>query len=395
MVNFNKQFFDEHQDRLLKIANSKWLRWLLGVNRLPKEIKGKISKITPNSVHTIIGFDGIEVKEKGYFFMRPRFAETLSYNLSPVAYLQIPQRPVWRLSLVGALGMLACALFPKLIGGFAFIGTTTNYPISGDGAVRTSSQASWANAHDATSGGADYTSTAALMIYTYYYNSNYGIARAFFPADTSGLTSGATITAGELYFYTDIEVSMSDTSQGVYIVQTFQNSTSALQGDDWVDCGSDNGNAGRANQTSIQTGGSRAGTYFTNTGTWYSIVMDETGRGWINKTGVTKIGVREGFDLTNTAIGSQKINSIYIRWSPYTGSTYDPYLAVTYTSDMTVNVTDQLTTSESTTAENPLAGINVNDAISMTENLTLDNSNLGNINISDIITISENWLSTG
>ena len=45
MFNFNQQFFEEHQSKLLFIANKGYLRFLLGLNRLPKELKGKINII--------------------------------------------------------------------------------------------------------------------------------------------------------------------------------------------------------------------------------------------------------------------------------------------------------------------------------------------------------------
>jgi hypothetical protein len=388
MFNFDSKFFEKHQEKLLYIANNKWFRFLLGLNRLPKEIKGlKIDKITPNSIHhrnkktleknarykllrMTIEYDYLDKKrgsisnndknrqlkliqleretravgqyftQKEYtaeFFTRPRFAEALAYNLSPFCYFQElrSQKFSWRFSPAGLAYILLFGLLGKFAGlPLAFMGTTTSYPTAtGDGFTRTSSKASWADAHDATSANkTNYANGEGLVIYSYYYGGVFGNSRSFFQPDTSGLGSGATISDASLNLYCAIEIAVGDNDEYAYgaIVQTFQAATNQLEAADWIDNGSDNGTAGRANNTSIQTGGQiDLDTITLNN--WFAITLDATGRSWINKTGVTKIGLREGHDLTNNSMANQTINSVYIRWSPYTGSTYDPYLSVTYT----------------------------------------------------------------
>ena len=167
MFNFDKQFFHKNQTRLLRVANSVWLRWLLGLNRLPKEFKGlKIDKITPNSIHHKIG-KVIKIKGKwryreefkAEFFTRPRFAEALAYNLSPFCYFQElrSKRMVWRFSPAGLAYVLLFGLLGKFAGlPLAFMGTTStfypaagaNSPIDGQIAYHNSTNVGWDTAHD-------------------------------------------------------------------------------------------------------------------------------------------------------------------------------------------------------------------------------------------------------
>ena len=121
MFNFDKQFFEKNQKVLLFIANKKYLRWILGIGKVFKEIKisdFRIDKITPSSLH---GKIGTVIKGKGkykyreewkaYIYSVPLFAENLAYNLSPFSYLQIPRKPVWRFSPIGLLGLFIFGIF--------------------------------------------------------------------------------------------------------------------------------------------------------------------------------------------------------------------------------------------------------------------------------------------
>jgi hypothetical protein len=197
---YNDRFFCNEQKTLLWIANHKISRWLLGLNRLPKGLKKwKIVKVTPAGIHT--------QNKDGSFttanFTRPRFAEALAFNLSPLAYLKTnDQRSFqWRFSPVGVLGMLVLGLFG---GGFAIAGTTTNYLANGgDGGVNgRDSYSSWADARPSGAGqtawyNVDYSWGASSLSNA----SGWVIKRTFFPIDTSGLDDAATISAASFFIY--------------------------------------------------------------------------------------------------------------------------------------------------------------------------------------------------
>lgn len=66
------------------------------------------------------------------------------------------------------------------------------------------------------------------------------------------------------------------------------------------------------------------------------IPLNATGRSWVSKTSVTKLGLREGHDVidsafTSSSTTSAQYNYLYFRSSEYSGFTSDPYLEVTYT----------------------------------------------------------------
>jgi RHS repeat-associated protein len=64
--------------------------------------------------------------------------------------------------------------------------------------------------------------------------------------------------------------------------------------------------------------------------------LNITGLSWISKTGFTKLGLREGHDVLDSAFTSSsattsQYNILYIRSSEFSGTASDPYLDITYT----------------------------------------------------------------
>ncbi len=335
MFKFNQQFFERNQTKLLKIANSFWLRWLLGLNRLPKEIKGlKIDRITPNSVHHNLEIkltkNGRYKKQKvqAYFFSSPRFAEALAFNLSPIAYFQMPKRPVWRFSPIGLAYQLFLGFFGYKFFGLPILwfGTVTNYLASiGAGFVAVHSSNNWDTSHDATDGDESSYSAASCSVSVNRWDNLYEIYRAFLPFDTSGLPDTATISAAALKIY--IASKRDDDNDGndfIGMVQTSQASNTALANADFDQCGAVN---------SPTEGMTRVDIGDITTSAWTDWALNATALGWISKTDYTKLGLREGHDIVDdpyTTTNSQ-INTIAFRSVGYTGTDYDPYLAVTYT----------------------------------------------------------------
>ena len=336
MFNFDSKFFEKHQAKLLFIANKWYLRWLLGLNRLPKEIKGKrIDKITPNSIHHIIETKltkkGKFKKEKitAEFFTRPRFAEALAYNLSPFCYFQElrSKRMVWRFSPAGLAYILLFGLAGKIAGlPLAFMGTTTSYYAGqGDGTVYNGGNTtSWANCHDTASGNSvDRTATADYIDAEQSIAGSWQIGRGYFPIDTSGLTSGVTISGATMNIR---DANTSAGSNNLGLVQTFQASNTTLAVGDYEDCGSDNGTGGRAKYTCTE-GATRVSSI--TAGQYFAFTLDATGLGWISKTGDTNLGVRMANDLDNTNPSAGRVYRL-LYYSESTGTTNDPYLSVTY-----------------------------------------------------------------
>lgn len=339
MFNFNLQFFEKHQALLLKIANSKWLRWLLGLNRLPKELKKlKIDKITPNSIHHIVESKltkkGKFKKQKitAEFFTRPRFAEALVFNLSPFCYFQElrSKKMVWRFSPAGLAYILLFGLLGKFAGlPLAFMGTTETYyaHTTGSGRVGYSDNSSWSTTRDATTGiTATPGDTDSYICRVRHLLGNYIIDRNFQPINTSGLPDSAIISSATYKIWL---LSYGDTSSDGHdyavIVQTSQSDTTTFTTADYDLFGTTEG----SDQFSLS--GSLA------TGEYKTFTLNATGLGWINKTGYTKLGVRGGGDITNNAPPDNTYYQFYGYCAAQTGTDKDPYLSVTYSVPVTAH----------------------------------------------------------
>lgn len=335
---FNEDFFEENQSTILFVANKWYLKWLIGLNSLPKQLKGKrIDKITPNSIHTVTGIKNDKYKVKGTFFTRPRFAEALAFNLSPFAYLMnnAQTKFQWRFSPVGAMAMLLLTLITKGAGiGFAFFGTTTSYYAgAGDGVCEIYfSGSGWDTTHDASSSNrVDYSndrtgvSQHGLASSFDSHGGYFGFDRGFMPVDTSGLPDSISISEAKFYLYVIlVEYQDNDSDAFINVVQTTSASTSSLVAADYSKCGDINDPDEGATRIDLDTFTNNAYNYFT---------LNSTGREWISTTGYTKLGLREGHDILDNPIvgGGGTYNSLGCRFSRYTGTGSDPYLEITYT----------------------------------------------------------------
>ncbi len=209
--------------------------------------------------------------------------------------------------------------------------TTTNfYPTAGDGYVY-KYNASWDTAHDATSGSGSSSTSSSNRVGTAKSTINYYIYRFFLPFDTSSIPDDATVTSATLNVYASSK--RNDDNDGddfVTLVQTSQASTTTLSTADFDQAGNiDNPTEGidlseRKDITNVTTG------------SYLAFNLNATGQGWISKTGMTKLGLREGHDVidssfTSSSTTASQYNYLIIIMGECTGTTYDPYLSVTYT----------------------------------------------------------------
>jgi hypothetical protein len=67
---------------------------------------------------------------------------------------------------------------------------------------------------------------------------------------------------------------------------------------------------------------------------YISWTLDATGRGWVDKAGVTKLGLRDGSDaldhFTSGLTGADKWNAMSLLYSDATGTANDPKLVVVH-----------------------------------------------------------------
>jgi hypothetical protein len=155
------------------------------------------------------------------------------------------------------------------------------------------------------------------------------IARIFIPLDTSALDDGATISDAVLYTYLVATANGdNDGDDWITVVETSQPSTAALENVDYDLCGDsiDDPTEGIDNGDRLDLTG-------LSTGQYYTFALNATGIGWIDKTGTTKLGLREGHDVLDNEIAGAGAtqNQFQVSTSEEAGTAKDPYLKVTYT----------------------------------------------------------------
>lgn len=235
--------------------------------------------------------------------------------------------------------------FKRLFFPQALADTDSFYAGVGDGHVKYDitgsqpSQANWDTAHDAVTGiTADYIAEKIQNGMSIEGSSNVtSIRRGFYPTDTSALGAAAVISGAVLKLYLfDRFDSYNDGYDYLAIVKTFQASISELVVADYEDNGYDSGNetGGRAKYLAVK-GSANIDITGLSTSAYNDFTLNATGRGWINKTGTTMLGLREGHDIEDNFPGDpgevDKYSYIVTRSSEQTGTDQDPYLEVTYT----------------------------------------------------------------
>ncbi len=206
--------------------------------------------------------------------------------------------------------------------------TVPFYSTTGDGAIYARST-SWATAHNATSGSSVSSSSSTNYVRAGKNSStSFHIERGFIPFDTSTLPDNIMITDVKLKVYIASKSNAdNDGDDWVTVVQTSQPSLTSLTTADY-----DLAGAVTNPVEGIDTGERKDITSVT-TGQYLVFNLNTTGRSWIDKTGYTKLGLREGHDALNSAYAgsSNTYNSLQWRTANYSGISYDPVLEVTYT----------------------------------------------------------------
>lgn len=190
-----------------------------------------------------------------------------------------------------------------------------------DGYV-TASDASWATVRGAISGTANDSATqTGSEIQASLFSGTYYIGRGFFLFDTAGLIpDGDTITSATFSQYGVSSTSDAD-STTFEVVQTSPASDTALASGDY-------------NNLTFTSGGSRA---LSSAAGYRNIALNSTGLTWINKTGITKLGLIIGLDLSNTAPTGLNRDNFYLADEGGGGVTTDPKLVVEHSAINTTN----------------------------------------------------------
>jgi len=207
--------------------------------------------------------------------------------------------------------------------------TSTFYPEAGDGRVKVSNVTeSWGTSRARSTGVgagtiADYTS--ATMRCQSSNDGNGGpyplVFRTFFPFDTSALPDTDDIDSAIFSAYVTAKSSNNQAAGTFALVQTTQASASSLVAGDFNQCGDLN---------TPDEGATRIAIGSISTSAYNNWTLNATGEGWINKTGNTYLGIREGgYDIDGANIStSSGTTRIDMYASEQAGTTNDPKLVI-------------------------------------------------------------------
>lgn len=246
----------------------------------------------------------------------------------------------------GLVRELHQSLIPPKIG----LTTSTFYPdpnaesTTVDGpVVNDRSTTSWDTTHDATSASNDLglggafpsrgepaNWTEGIFSYQYQGGSRTIISRGFFLFDTASIDDTDTISSATFSWYVLYELDYSDNTSQEYIalVSSTPASNTDLVVGDFDQCGDaiNNPTKGASDLTNASV----------SLNAYNDWALNATGLGWITKTGVTKLGLREGHDVEDVVpTYSGDTNDVYSvagRFADYTGTSSDPKLVVVHAS---------------------------------------------------------------
>ncbi len=199
--------------------------------------------------------------------------------------------------------------------------------LGGDGYVLKDASSNWNTVHDATVGTDNNAGATQARVETKTYSGNtYSISRILLPFDTSALPDDAVVDIASLRVYIGNPINDQDDDGNDFlrVVQNTAASPTAITNDDYDQVGAiDNPTAGATDLDISNIAGPDHKTF----------TLNATGRSWINLTGYTKFGLREGHDVVDDPITTGYISGVTVQTSETNGTTYDPYLQITYHSN--------------------------------------------------------------
>jgi len=212
----------------------------------------------------------------------------------------------------------------------------------GDGGVYRIAESTWSTAQDSLAGDTVRSSEVFALMGSAHSNlDGYFIYRTYFPFDTSAIADVSMVTSATLSVYLyDKSCEDVDGDDWLVVVQSFQDSNDALTTDDYDECGDAIDDPTEGSDKILCTNWSD--------GSYETWTLDSTGLDWIDLTGYTMLGLREGHDVTDSSIGDDDSNITYWRTADYADTTSDPYLTINYLVQPTVTNYKDITINSST-----------------------------------------------
>jgi len=329
MIVFSTQWFKKYSKAITFLARFPFVGELIfNFNKFGHYVdRKKIVEVTPNSVVEFVKMKGKKVELKQHFFTRNEYALRLQHVFYPIWITfhiwDIITRPIPQLN----LGFDTLTKYPYPVDETA--NTVDGY------SMRTGVDQTFANiragAGNATGSG---YATQVYLLASATNNQYQRLTRAREGFDTSSLEAGATISDVTLTLKGN-KVSYLLGNPSLRVCGITPASNTSLANGDYDNFGS----------TSF---GSKAYADWVNGGTENIITLNDDGKTYINKTGITNLGLRLSWDILNDTTGltwgSGGADAGFNIYDTSQGVDNCPKLVVTYTvSSGTVNIPTLLT----------------------------------------------------
>lgn len=321
---FSPEWFKQYQKILLWFLNTRgvriWARWILRIHKdIP--IKMAIAEIGPHFFifdrHLVKIENRWRIQQTADFRTHPKFAKRIYFAFKPAWWLV----HYWD-------QFFADIYAPKFSYGFS---TLTAFPVAGnnspiDGKVAREfglgSGESFSTLRTSTGNSTDTLSDIinCIQITSDNVSNQFIVLRRFILCfDTSSITSPATISAAEYDFVGNAKSNVLG-DINIHVTGATPAATNALATGDYAQLGTTS--FGSLAYASINT----------DTSTYNVIALDANGIANIDKAGISKFGMKNHFDQTNTAPtwGSVQTSGFTFSSADTTGTSVDPKLVVTY-----------------------------------------------------------------
>ena len=311
-----KKLFHQYQKPLVRLANTTYGRQFLGIDH---EVDPQIwiTRLFPNG-YTL--YPGYGRRFKSVFRTYPLMAQKLSAALTQTSIARsIPKYEGMDKyqGLLNYVGLFEYLEFPQIM-----LTVTDVFSDLDDGYVGSNDLTTWAAARSSATGNDVDGGGGAAILYAYSRKVNAGswwLYRSFVPFDTSSIPDTDTIDAATFSLWGLTGGANTDSTSVVFIQTTQPDPPTDLV-------------AGDYDSLTLDTpaeGATRLAFASIATGAYNDITLNATGRGWVNKTGYTKLGYRAALDVDNSEPTGD--NNARFSSANEAGTTQDPKLSVTHT----------------------------------------------------------------
>lgn len=322
---FSREWFVEHQSKLLKFANSRIGKYILRINGDRSSVgKHKITKIEPSAIHW--NQDG---KHYAEFRTNNKFALRLYHAFKPLWHVL----HAWDMAIANNLA-------PQLNAGFdTFYPDANPESTTFDGWASRSSSSTWASLISSAGNNSNDSQSQSSAIEIQASSSGslwFALLRSIYLFDTSSISDSADLITATLSLRGVSKFQpIGSIDPDINIYSSNPSNNTSVSNSDYSTLGT----------TAFSSAITYAG--FSTSG-YNDFLLNTNGLGNINLSGISKFGARNAsYDVSGTTPPwvANATSSLSINYADFSGTTRDPKLVISYIAPVTIQATSASTAS--------------------------------------------------